>query len=110
MIDPRGGAFTLGLGLVSGLALVTQAETWSPERLHRTRELADTPLVTLASGTALVRDGDGTWERVGVLEVHGDLPCKLGSALLGDRDRVDGDRTGRGLAVGAATGEGEDRS
>ena len=74
MIDPRGGAFTLGLGLVRGLALVTMAETWSPERLHRTKELADTTLVTLASGTALVRDGDGTWERVGVLEVHGDLP------------------------------------
>jgi cyanophycinase len=75
MIDPRGGAFTLGLGLVRGLALVTQAETWSPERLHRTLELADTPLATLASGTALVREGDGTWERVGVLEVRGELPA-----------------------------------
>jgi cyanophycinase len=74
MIDPRGGAFTLGLGLVRGLALVTQAETWSPERLRRTHELADTPLATLATGTALVREGDGTWERVGVLEVRGELP------------------------------------
>lgn len=74
MIDPRGGAFTLGLGLVRGLALITQAETWSPERLHRTHELADTALATLASGTALVREGDGPWERVGVLEVQGELP------------------------------------
>jgi cyanophycinase len=74
MIDPRGGAFTLGLGLVRGLALVTQAETWSPERLHRTLKLADTPLATLASGTALVRGPDGDWERVGDLEIRGDLP------------------------------------
>ncbi|MFT3852215.1 MAG: hypothetical protein QM733_05695 [Ilumatobacteraceae bacterium] len=74
MIDPRGGAFTLGLGLVRGLALVTQAETWSPERLHRTRKLADTPLAVLASGTALVRAPDGSWEQVGVIELEGDLP------------------------------------
>ena len=74
MIDPRGGAFTLGLGLVHGLALVTAAETWSPERLHRTLELADTPVAVLPSGTALVRDGDASWERIGVIDVHGELP------------------------------------
>ena len=45
MVDPRGGAFTLGLGLVSGIALVTEAETWSAERLHRTLKLANTPVV-----------------------------------------------------------------
>ena len=75
MIDPRGGAFTLGLGLVRGLALVTQAETWSPERLHRTLKLADTPLATLASGSALVRGPDGDWEGIGALEIRGDLPA-----------------------------------
>ncbi len=74
MIDPRGGAFTLGLGLVTGLALITAAETWSAERLRRTLELADTPVATLASGTALVRGPAGEWERVGVLDVHGELP------------------------------------
>jgi len=73
MIDPRGGAFTLGLGLVRGLALVTMAETWSPERLHRTKELADTTLATLPTGAALVCTG-GAWENVGAAEVHGDLP------------------------------------
>ncbi len=72
MVDPRGGAFTLGLGLVSGLALVTEAETWSPERLHRTRALANTPLAVLRSGDALV-GGPGAWERVGAVEVFGDL-------------------------------------
>jgi cyanophycinase len=72
MVDPRGGAFTLGLGLVTGLALVTEAETWSPERLHRTRALANTPLAVLRSGDALV-GGPGAWERVGAVEVFGDL-------------------------------------
>ncbi len=72
MVDPRGGAFTLGLGLVQGLALVTEAETWSPERLHRTRALANTPLAVLRSGDALV-GGPGAWERVNAVEVYGDL-------------------------------------
>jgi cyanophycinase len=73
MVDPRGGAFTLGLGLAIGLALVTEAETWSAERLHRTLKLANTPLVELPSGAALVRT-DAGWERVGDVTVHGDLP------------------------------------
>jgi cyanophycinase len=73
MVDPRGGAFTLGLGLIDGLALVTEAETWSADRLHRTLKLANTPVVELPSGAALVRNADG-WERVGDLIVHGELP------------------------------------
>ena len=73
MVDPRGGAFTLGLGLVPELALVTEAESWSPERRHRTRELANTTLAVLRTGDALVRSA-GTWETVGDVELHGDLP------------------------------------
>lgn len=73
MVDPRGGAFTLGLGLVPDLALVTEAESWSPERRHRTRELANTTLAVLRTGDALVRSA-GTWEAVGDVELHGDLP------------------------------------
>jgi cyanophycinase len=73
MVDPRGGAFTLGLGLIDGLALVTEAETWSADRLHRTLKLANTPVVELPSGAALVHTADG-WERVGDVTVHGDLP------------------------------------
>jgi cyanophycinase len=73
MVDPRGGAFTLGLGLVPNLALVTEAEGWSPERLHRTRELANTAFAVLRTGDALVRTAGG-WEIVGTAEVHGDLP------------------------------------
>ncbi|MEY2400255.1 MAG: cyanophycinase [Ilumatobacteraceae bacterium] len=73
MVDPRGGAFTLGLGLIDGVALVTEAETWSTDRLHRTLKLANTPIVELPSGSALVHTTEG-WERVGEMTVHGDLP------------------------------------
>jgi cyanophycinase len=73
MVDPRGGAFTLGLGLVSGLALVTEAEQVSPERLHRTRALANTTIAVMRSGDALVHSAAG-WELVGATEVFGELP------------------------------------
>jgi cyanophycinase len=73
MVDPRGGAFTLGLGLVDGLAFVNDAESWSPDRMHRTLELANTPLACAPIGSALVRRTAG-WESVGDLTVHGELP------------------------------------
>ena len=73
MVDPRGGAFTLGLALVQGLALVTEAEGWRPERLHRTRKLANTAFAVLRTGDALLKTATG-WELVGTPEVHGDLP------------------------------------
>jgi cyanophycinase len=73
MVDPRGGAFTLGLGLVAGLALVTEAEKMSPERLHRTRALANTTVAVLHTADALVHTVAG-WELVGHVEVFGELP------------------------------------
>jgi cyanophycinase len=72
MVDPRGGAFTLGLGLVSGVAFVSEAETWSLERLHRTLKLANTPVVCAPTGAAMLQQ-DGAWQHVGPTEVHGDL-------------------------------------
>ena len=78
MVDPRGGAFTLGLGLINGIALMTEVETWSPDRVHRTRKLAATAaaglaLVELPSSSAVVRTADG-WERVGSVQLTGELP------------------------------------
>ena len=73
MTDRRGGAFALGLGLVKGLAVVTETEVWPPEQLVRARTLADTPLAELRTGTALVRSPDG-WETVGDVVLHGELP------------------------------------
>jgi cyanophycinase len=77
MTDPRGGAFTLGLGLVRGVAVATETETWSEDHLARTRTLAtpDVTLVELPTGAALVLD-DAGWERVGDVVVHGELAAR----------------------------------
>jgi cyanophycinase len=73
MTDPRGGAFTIGLGLISQMAAATETETWTEERLHRTRELADVTVVELPTGSAAIRRSTG-WELFGGAVVHGDLP------------------------------------
>ena len=73
MLDQRGGAFTLGLGLVRGVAVIPAAEDWSEERRARTLALADTPVVELPTGSALLCR-DGSWELVGSAVVHGQLP------------------------------------
>ena len=73
MLDQRGGAFTLGLGLVAGLAAVPEADTLSEEQLHRTRSLADTPLVELPTGAAAIRRATG-WQLVGGAAATGVLP------------------------------------
>ena len=73
MLDQRGGAFTLGLGLVRGVAVVPGVEAWSEDRRRRTLTLADTPVVELPTGSALLRNGT-RWELVGDPVVHGDLP------------------------------------
>jgi cyanophycinase len=73
MFDQRGGAFTLGLGLVRGVAVIPDAEMWSEERRSRTLSLADTPVVELPTGSALLHR-DGGWELVGTPTVHGELP------------------------------------
>lgn len=74
MIDERGGAFTVGLGLVERLAVLTGRNHWSVDALHRTRELAAPDLVVLGidDGTAAIRNPDGSWraEGQGIVEVH----------------------------------------
>ena len=61
MIDPRGGALTLGLGLIEQLAVLPHADTWSPEKAHRTFSLAAGGLriAAIDEQTALIRDPDG---------------------------------------------------
>jgi cyanophycinase len=63
MVDQRGGAFTLGLGLIEGLAVVPHLDAWSEEKAHRTHQLAPKGLVVAGvdERTALVRNGDGQW-------------------------------------------------
>lgn len=68
MVDPRGGAFTVGLGLVENLAVVPHApaEGFATEH-RRTLELVGEGLLVagIAEETALVRERDGTWHRAG---------------------------------------------
>ncbi len=75
MLDQRGGAFTIGLGLVTGLAVIPDADSESEERRQRTLSLADTTVVELPAGSAVVRR-DGVWELVGDPTIHGDLPMR----------------------------------
>ncbi|MDP8975762.1 MAG: Type 1 glutamine amidotransferase-like domain-containing protein [Actinomycetota bacterium] len=71
MVDPRGGAFTVGLGLVSQLAIVPNHDSWSPEKAHRTLELAPDglPVVGIDERTAVIRARDGSWHSAGAGEV-----------------------------------------
>jgi cyanophycinase len=67
MVDQRGGAFTLGLGLLEGVAIVPHHDTWSEEKAQRTQQLAPKGLVVaeVDERTALVRNGDGKWSAEG---------------------------------------------
>lgn len=73
MIDPRGGALALGLGMIRGMAVVCESEMETPDRHARTKKLANVPLVFLPSASALVRRSS-TWEHVGASEIVGELP------------------------------------
>ena len=73
MLDPRGGALALGLGLLSGMTVVPQSETLTHDRQARVRRLTDVPLVFLPSTSSLLRT-DAGWESVGPHEVVGELP------------------------------------
>ena len=73
MIDPRGGAFALGLGIVKGIAAITESEKWPAERLQRTLLLANTSLAEVPTGTALI-NRSGTWSTHGQVILHGALP------------------------------------
>ena len=76
MVDSRGGAFTIGLGLISQVAVIPQRNLWSEDALHRTRVLSAPDLVLLGvdESTAAIRSPDGTWRREGV----GDIVLHVG--------------------------------
>ncbi len=65
MVDPRGGALTLGLGLVDNLTVVPhfgdEHDDAHGQKLERTVAMAPAalPVVALPARTALIRDGDG---------------------------------------------------
>ncbi|MEY2419043.1 MAG: cyanophycinase [Actinomycetota bacterium] len=67
MVDPRGGAFTLGLGLIPSLAAMTKTQDWHDETKRRTIQLATKglPLVAVDDATAAVRSPKGEWSVLG---------------------------------------------
>jgi cyanophycinase len=67
MVDPRGGALTLGLGLVDQLAVVPhygdETDDLHGQKLERTVAMAPAvlPVVGIPPRTALLRQSDGSW-------------------------------------------------
>jgi cyanophycinase len=71
MVDPRGGALTVGLGLVLGMAVVPLGgdlhDDAHGEKLHRSVLLAPSgvPVVGIPARSAVIREPDGTWRQAG---------------------------------------------
>ena len=72
MVDPRGGALTLGLGLVDKLTVVPhfgdEHDDAHGQKLERTVAMApgSLPVVALPARTALIKEGTGAWRSEGV--------------------------------------------
>jgi cyanophycinase len=91
MVDPRGGALTVGLGLIEGLAVFTHygdvTEDAHGEKLHRSVTLAPEglPVIGLPERTALIREPSGSWRSAGAatppIFVDG-APAPAGLAVL----------------------------
>jgi cyanophycinase len=72
MVDPRGGALTVGLGMVTNLAVIPHFGHENAEKVHRSVALAAPGLavVGIPERTALVREADGCWRTAGEGEVR----------------------------------------
>ena len=75
MVDPRGGAYTVGLGFVGNLAVFPYHGTAADHLLARSVDLkpTDAVLVGIDAETALVREPGPTWSvaGAGVVTVYG---------------------------------------
>jgi len=69
MIDPRGGALGLGLGLVTMFTAIVESEQWQSERMIRTRQLAKGSVAIIPTGSAVVFRNQ-TWSVVGEAVIH----------------------------------------
>ena len=67
MVDPRGGAITLGLGLIAPIAVIPHHDTWSEDKAKRTLRIAPAglPIAGVDARTALIREPSGTWRAAG---------------------------------------------
>jgi cyanophycinase len=67
MVDSRGGALTVGLGMVQGLAVIPHFGDENAAKVHRSIALAapGLPVIGLPERTALIRDPAGGWRQAG---------------------------------------------
>ncbi|MDQ1488772.1 MAG: cyanophycinase [Actinomycetota bacterium] len=67
MVDPRGGAYTVGLGLLSNMPIFPHHDTAPAHLRERSIELRpdSSVLVGIDEQTALLRDPDGSWRVAG---------------------------------------------
>jgi cyanophycinase len=67
MVDPRGGAYTVGLGVVPNLAVFPYHGTAAGHMKERSIDLLprNAKLVGIDEETALVRDPSGAWRAAG---------------------------------------------
>lgn len=71
MVDPRGGAYSLGLGLLEQVAVIPHIDGWSREKVLRTIDLASAGVrvVGIEERSAAIRDADGVWRAEGAGDV-----------------------------------------
>ncbi len=72
MVDTRGGAFTVGLGVFSGFTMIQRFDEWSHDKVHRTVGLASVGLVVagVEDRTALIHRSGAGWSTAGAGSVH----------------------------------------
>lgn len=88
MVDPRGGALTVGLGIVKELAMIPHYSPDTGGKAHRTIALApaNLPIVAIPDQTALVYQDKRAWEEIGPSHIsvfRGGQPAEL--SILADR-------------------------
>lgn len=86
MVDPRGGAYTVGLGVVANLAVFPYHGSAADHMRERSVDLlpGGAVLAGIDSSTALVREPSGTWRVAGSGSV-----TLYGAGVAGAGDEVD---------------------
>ena len=92
MVDPRGGAYTVGLGMVANMPVFPHHDTAPAHLRERSTELRPdgAVLVGVDEQTALIRDPDGAWRVAGEGSVTLYGPGQDGVASYGPDSTVEG--------------------
>ncbi len=71
MVDARGGAFTVGLNLISEISVIPRYNHWSEDKIQRTVKLAppDIFVAGVPTQTALISEAGKPWRQMGIGEV-----------------------------------------